>query len=317
MFWLPRITIVLCLASVAGAAHFQTDGSESNLARINPGVSSDDQIFRDSAQAFVDAYAARDAEKIGGMFATDAEFLDEFGIRTIGREAIVGLFSSVFESSPQAMIEAIDIERIRHISPQVVLEEGRVSASDFANGPVHRSRYVALHRKGDDGVWRINTLKDFPREPLGKNQNLDQLEWMIGDWVNEDGSSTVSTTCRWSDDGNYLLRRYELETSSGIELDGVQRIGWDPQRKQLRSWNFDSQGGFREGFWIRKGSDWIVTSQGTTADGRSTHGTAVFHIADPERIIWTISSLVVGNEILPANQSVIMMRAAPKPLTSK
>ena len=29
----------------------------------------------------------------------------------------------------------------------------------------------------------------------------------------------------------------------------TQRIGWDPAAKQIRSWEFDSEGGFGEGTW--------------------------------------------------------------------
>ena len=37
---------------------------------------------------------------------------------------------------------------------------------------------------------------------------------------------------------------------------------------------------------------------------------------DPERIVWTISSLVVGGEVMPVGHSVILTRAAPQPAVS-
>jgi len=306
--------LIPLIALMAGAAHFQTsESSTENRSKTDSSIPAEEKPFWESAQKFLDAYTARDAKALGMMFTDDAEFRDEFGERTVGREAITALFADVFGTSPEAILEAIDIERILCIDKHVALEEGWVSARDTADGPLHFSRYVALHTLGEDGVWRINTLKDYPREAHGKNEHLDQLEWLVGDWINEEGDSVVKTSCKWSDDGNYLLRQYEVHTANGKEMDGVQRIGWDPQRRQIRSWSFDSEGGFRTGFWTRNESQWLVTSQGTTADGQALQGTAVYTIADPERIVWTVANLVIGDEIMPEPHSVILVRSAPTP----
>ena len=206
-----------------------------------------EQPFWDSAQAFVDAYASRDLAAIGDMFTEDAEFLDEFGVLTEGREAIRAMFADVFESNQEALVNEIQITRIRLLSETVAMEEGFVISSPASDAPRNRSRYVALHTKQSDGKWRINTLKDFPREPLGRQEQLSQLAWMVGDWVNEDEDSVVHTTCDWSPDGNYLLRSFSMQKYDGSELSGVQRIGWDPALKKLRSWTFDSEGGFLHG----------------------------------------------------------------------
>lgn len=280
-------------------------------------IPADEVPFWESARAFLDAYAERDAAAIGELFTEDAEFRDEFGERTVGRDAIVALYEDVFASAPEVVLQAIDIERIRYVRPTVVLEEGWVSARDAADGPVSTSRYMAVHVKEDDDLWRINTLRTYPHDAHGKSVYLDQLAWLVGEWVNEGTNARVETTCRWSDDGNYLLRRYELETSEGKALSGVQRIGWDPLRRQVRSWTFDSEGGFLKGLWSRNDDRWIVTSQGTTSDGRPIQVTATYDIVDPERIIWDITSLVIGSEVMPGRESVVLMRAAPAPRTDE
>jgi uncharacterized protein (TIGR02246 family) len=333
MNWLPRLCALVSAVCLAGTVNYQAKEKEADSpsappVQINPqqtgeteaepaaAIPAEEQPFWDSAKAFVNAYAQRDAEAIGEMFTEDAEFRDEFGERIVGREAIVQMFQDVFESTPEALIEEIDIEKIRYISPEVVLEEGVVYATESLDEPVYTNRYVALHVKGLDDVWRINTLKDYPRERLTKSEHLDQLQWLIGEWINEEANEIVETSCQWSDDGNYLLRRYRLETTEGETLDGVQRIGWDPRRKQLKSWQFDSNGGFSDSYWSRNGNQWIVTTQGTTAEGEATQATSVYTIVDEERIIWQITSLVVGSEIMPESQAVVMMRKPPEPLTA-
>jgi uncharacterized protein (TIGR02246 family) len=334
MNWLPRFCALASAACLAGTVNFQAEEKKEDRqteppVQINPlktneteaepaaEIPAEEQPFWDSAKAFVNAYARRDAEAIGEMFTEDAVFRDEFGVQTEGREAIVQMFEDVFAANPEALVEGIDIQRIRYVTPEVVMEEGLVYVTETLDEPVYTNRYIALHVKGLDDVWRINSLKDFTRQPLSKSQHLDQLQWLIGDWVNEETSEMVETSCRWSDDGSYLLRRYRVETMEGEELDGVQRIGWDPLRKQLRSWQFDSEGGFSDSYWVRNGNQWVVTTQGTTAEGEPLQATSVYTIVDEERIIWQITSLVIGGEIMPENQAVVMMRKPPEPLTAE
>ncbi|MBD3672265.1 MAG: nuclear transport factor 2 family protein [Planctomycetaceae bacterium] len=314
MRWVTHAVALMAVCMLSGTVHGQqpAENSDSPAASVpNP-----EKPFWEAAQAFLDAYTRKDAAAIGEMFTINAEFRDEFGDRTVGREAITKLFKRVFEENPEATLESIDIDRIRLIGDDIALEEGWVSARDTADGPLYFSRYVALHQLEGDGKWRINTLKDYPREEQGKEEQLDQLEWLIGDWVNEEGETIVKTSCRWSEDGNYLLRKYSAETVAGQTFRGVQRIAWDPQKQILRSWNFDTQGAFNEATWVRNGDQWVVTSTGVTAEGERVQSTSVYSIVDPERIVWTISSLVVGGEIMPNGHSIILTRAAPQPITS-
>ncbi|REJ74383.1 MAG: SgcJ/EcaC family oxidoreductase [Planctomycetota bacterium] len=276
-------------------------------------IPDEEKPFWDSAAAFLEAYRSGDAAAIGEMFTEDAEVLDEFGERTVGRDAIVAMFQNVFDHSPDALIEEIQILSVRRISDTVALEEGIVVSSESADAPRFTSKYAALHLKGGDGKWRINTLKDFPREHASRQEQLRQLEWLLGDWVNQDDDTVVHTSCNWSEDGNYLLREFTVQTYEGLEMNGVQRIGWDASRKKLRSWTFDSEGGFFTGLWTRQDDQWIVTSAGVTADGETTTGTAVYTVVDEEMIIWQHQGLIVGDEMRESSDPVTMVRLPPQP----
>lgn len=272
--------------------------------------------FWESAQVFVDAYAQRDAKALGDLFTEDAEFYDEFGERTEGREAIVEMFQGVFDSGSESLIEEIIIEQVRPITDNVALEEGETIASDTPGGPRYHNRYVALHVKGDDGVWRINTLKDRPREAGSRHEQLEQLAWLLGEWVNEDRESVVHTECDWSEDGNYLLRRFTVQTHDGREMNGVQRMGWDAKLKVLRSWTFDSEGGFLTGEWARSGNQWLLTNTGVNAEGKSVSGTAVYTVIDAEMLTWQLQNIVIGDDVTAAGPLVTMVRRPPEPNTT-
>ncbi|TWU05175.1 SnoaL-like domain protein [Symmachiella macrocystis] len=269
--------------------------------------------FWKNAQSFVDAYSKHDAKAIGELFTEDAEFYDEFGELTEGRSAIIEMFQDVFDRNAQAMIEEIVIDRVKPISDDVVIESGKVVASDDVNGPIYRNGYVAIHKKGDDGTWRINTLKDQLRKEGNRSEQLAQLSWLIGEWVNEDRHSVVDTDCDWSEDGNFLLRRFTVQTYDGRTLNGVQRIGWDGDQKKLRSWTFDSEGGYLTGEWARDGNRWLLINSGVNSDGKAVSGTAVYTVIDAEMVTWQLQNVVVGKEITGAGPLVTMVRRPPEP----
>jgi uncharacterized protein (TIGR02246 family) len=276
-------------------------------------IPTEEKPFWDSAQAFVDAYAKRDSAAIGMLFTKDAEFYDEFGELTEGRDAIAAMFQDVFDSAADALIDEIRIERVRHITDDVALEEGIVVSSEAADSPHFQSRYVALHTKGEDGKWRINTLKDYPRENVSRRDQLQQLAWLVGEWVNEDPNTVVHTKCDWSADGNYLLREFTVQTQDDREMNGRQRIGWDPALKKLRSWTFDSEGGFFNGLWTKDKNRWLLTSAGVSANGATVTATSVYTPVDNEMITWQYRSLIVGGDVRTASEPVTMVKRPPAP----
>ena len=136
---------------------------------------------------------------------------------------------------------------------------------------------------------------------------------MVGEWVNEDANQIVKTECKWSDDGNYLLRRFEIQTARGLSLTGTQRTGWDPVQKKLRSWTFDSSGGFFSGVWTQSGNSWILTSSGVSASGEPVSSTAIYTVIDSEMLTWQYQNLIIGDEVRRENEPVVMVRRPPSP----
>ncbi len=303
----------LCLLLAMTIQSQAEDESPTESTNAKVPIPEKEKPFRENAQKFVDAYAKRDAEAIGRLFTEDAEFLDELKVRTVGRKAIVNRFRDAFADPSHATFLTIQIDKITYLSDDAVLEEGFVVVEERENQSRFYNRYVAIHTRGDDGHWRIKILKDYPREPLGRMEQLARLSWLLGDWINEDSASTVVTTCRWSEDGNYLLRKFQIRTDDGRELNGTQRIGWDPVRQKLRSWTFDSAGGFFSGFWTQTDDGWILTSAGVTASGETTSSTAIYKIIDQEMLTWQYTNLIIGETVHGAGNIITMVRRPPEP----
>ena len=61
---------------------------------------------------------------------------------------------------------------------------------------------------------------------------------------------------------------------------GTEVIGWDPRRHCIRSWNFDSNGGYGESTWKRDGDRWMIDHAGVLQDGSEV--SAVHVISRPD-----------------------------------
>lgn len=310
---LPLLLVSQTLAPPAQAQEAADDQQTAAEGAFK--IPEEEQPFWDAAQKFLDAYAQRDAKSIGEMFTDDAEMFDEFGEVTQGREAIVAMYQQVFTESPDALITEINLHKVRYVSDDVAIEEGRAVSKPSADATPNISRYVAIHVR-EDGVWRIDMLKNFAQAGLSRDQQLQRVAWLVGEWVSEDDESVVQTECDWSEDGNYLLRRFTIRIEGSDVMQGVQRIGWDPVQNQIRSWTFDSEGGFVEGAWTQNGDRWIVVSSGVNSEGQTASGTAVYTIIDAEMVTWQFRNLVIGSELREDLEPIVMTRRPPAPATA-
>ena len=299
-----------CLAQRGDSAAATTEsaGEDDRFAR-------EEAAIRDSARAFEEAYNKHDAEAIGALFLENAELVDEDGNIYRGRDEITRGFAEVFEQNPEARMR-IEIEGIRVMGPNVAIEDGLTFLTSGADSPELASAYTAIHVQRD-GRWSIGSARDTAiEEPLTPREQLEPLAWMVGDWIDESPDSVVETSCRWSEDGNYLLQDFSIRVAGVRAMNGTQRIGWDPLRRQIRSWVFDSEGGFVEGFWTPTETGWVATSNGVTPDGEPASGTRILTQIDDESYMIDFTSRVVGNELQP-DISVVVVRKPPEPATAE
>jgi hypothetical protein len=128
---------------------------------------------------------------------------------------------------------------------------------------------------------------------------LQALEWLVGDWVDEDRSEVVEATFYWDENKSFLLEDFQVVRDGGVVLEGTQRIGWDPQAKQIRSWVFDSAGGFGEAVWTPVGDAWVCTAKGVNSDGTASSATRKLLPVSRDRVDWSSTDRISGGEQLP------------------
>lgn len=267
--------------------------------------------LKSSGAAFEKAYNAGDAKAIAAQFAENAEVVDEEGNIVEGRANIQARFAELFKENPKARI-AVELTSLRRLGPDVAVEDGYSTTTLSPDEPGSRSPYTLVHVKRD-GKWLVASVRDFPEETTEAtaHEQLQALEWLVGHWVDESPDGRVETTCKWAEDGNYLLQEYVVKARRG-EMRGTQRIGWDPLRHTIRSWAFDHSGAFTEAIWTPIEDSWILKVEGVTPEGRGASATRAVTPISSDSFQIASTSVVVGNELMP-DFVVRVVRRPPAP----
>jgi len=248
-------------------------GSLLPMAGISPAAEPDDPAsailqaaIEQGAKNYQAAFQKRDAAALASLFTPEAEYVDAGGTVFHGRDAIQAEFTAMLPVIPPGNLQ-IRIISIRPVAKDVVMEEG-LSTFRAETGETNQVHYIATHVRQADGNWLMASVRELDEPDLPAHNHLQALSWLIGDWHEDVGDHSVSTTWKWSPDGSFLVSEFRIDDQNRPELSGTQRIGWDAERKQFRSWIFESTGGVLEGWWTATQDDnWSVRLSGVDASG--------------------------------------------------
>ncbi len=112
------------------------------------------------------------------------------------------------------------------------------------------------------------------------------------------------TECNWTRNNNFLTRSFTVQIRDRIDMAGMQIIGWDPAAKQIRSWVFDSDGGFGQATWKKKGNRWYIQQSGVLADGRKSSSVSIITYVDDNTCTFQSVNRTVDGELLPNIEEV-------------
>ncbi|MDX1968623.1 MAG: SgcJ/EcaC family oxidoreductase [Planctomycetaceae bacterium] len=270
-----------------------------------------EELVATSAEQYIKAFHERDAAKLAGFFTESAEYVDADGRVLHGRAAIEADFIATFESSPKGTL-SIELTSIRPIAENVIVEEGISEFRPEGDGAVSTLRYSATHVQQKDGEWRIAGVRELSPAEMTAHERLKTLAWLVGRWSDESPDSVVASEWKWSDDENYLIAEFVTKTADGTGRAGSHRVGWDPLRKQFRSWIFDAEGGFAEGTWARHDGVWDVSLTATLAGGATATGVLRFERDGDDAMIVSQLRWAVGGESVPDSETRVV-RAPPEP----
>lgn len=275
-------------------------------------MSPDEAAIRKTGETFEAAFNKGDAKVSAEHYTKDAEYVDSSGHIDRGRDAIEQALKNFFEQHSGSTIRTT-INSIRMVSPGVAIEDGFTTIASPSVSDHTVTRYTAVHAKVD-GKWLVASLRESAVKLQRQHQaKLKQLEWMTGEWVHEGNDAVVVFNCKLTENGNFLLRTFTVKVAGQEAISGTQRIGWDAQSDQFRSWIFDSDGGHSDGYWHQDGNSWVLKSIGVTGDGEPASSTSIYTFINPHTMTFQTTNHEVNGTRLPDSPLVNIVHHPPRP----
>ena len=227
----------------------------------------DEKAVRASVASFEAAFNKGDAKALAAHWLPDGDLVTASGEMVKGREAIQRQFELFLAERGRPKLKSTIIS-IRFLAPDVAVEDATSRLDPPPAGPPIHAHHTTIYVKRE-GKWLIASARGAVSFPPSNYDHLKELEWMVGTWAleGESGAGHIHTTCRWSENKNYLVREVRAELHDQISVSGTVRIGWDPRQKKIKSWVFENDGSLFQGTWTRQGNRWLVEESGTLQDG--------------------------------------------------
>jgi len=288
------------VASDAGASAKQPASEQKNQS------SPADQTTGNDFRKYEEAYNKGDAKTLAGFYSDDVDYIDQDGAEVKGRDAMEKLLADNFQHNSGVKL-AITTEEIKQLTPDVKVTRGTATVTQ-AKGTAESTRYTAVRvRKGDH--WEISQLNEREAAPPNAYSQLAVLRWLVGIWQDKGGDQTVETKINWAGDKNFLVRTFKLRGAES-ETDGWEIIGWDPIQHKIRSWIFDSNGGFGEATWATDGDDWLVRASNVLPDGSRSTAENVLTKVDDNKFTWGSQNRTLNGEPQPSLDKIEVQRVA-------
>ena len=267
--------------------------------------------IRAAVDSYVAAFNRGDAKAVAGHWSETGEWISPDGERVAGRPAIEKAMTSFFAQNKGAKIEVLD-PKVRLVTPEVAIEDGGARVIGPNELP-NETTYVAIHVKRN-GQWKLDSVRetDVPN-PSAAAAPLEELAWMVGNWIDQSKDATVETTVAWTKNKSFLTCTFKLSVPGMDDLEGTQVIGWDAAAGTIRSWMFDSDGGFGEGVWAQQDNRWTVKFNQTLPDGRKASSTNVYTCVDPNHYTWKSIGRQVDGQFAPNVDEVTVVRKETVP----
>jgi uncharacterized protein (TIGR02246 family) len=282
-----------------------------SLAADKSHVRSDEAAVRKALESYVEAYNRGDVAAMASQWARDGEFVSPSGERFKGRDKIRAALQTFFAENKgiQANLAVLDVE---------FGKSGRATAKGVAviqrSGQEADEIALVAACVRERGEWKLASVEeDETPVPVSTMAQLAQLEWLIGDWVDQDEQAAVETAFRWNKDYSFISGSFQVDVEGRVDVEGTQVIGWDPVEKKIRSWIFDSKGGFGQGEWTGEGNRWTVRVHSVLATGQKASAINIYTFVDPNTFTWQSVGRELDGVPLPNMPAVTVVRKETQP----
>lgn len=267
-----------------------------NEEKRNEGA--DEKVIRNVVQSNQEAYNQQDAVKLTAQWASDVSYNNPVtGESAEGKEAVVKLFKEKFAQNKKRHLEIV-VKNIEFPQPDEAIENGifKVTVEDQ---PEQQMAYETVYAK-ENGKWLVKAIHEIElQEHSSHFEQLKDLAWLVGKWEDSDENIDISFDNQWDKYKNFITQHFKMKVYEQDDIEGKQIIAWDPVKDVIRSWLFDSDGGFGEGTWKKEDKSWYSTMHFTLSDGRTASSTNIYTPVDDHTYTFASVEREVDGEILP------------------
>lgn len=292
------------------------------LAMVVAGVQAADQptgvpegaeaAIRATAASFAEAFNRSDAPAVAELWIESGTLADDRGQHFQGRPAIEAEYSKFFGSFPGAKMD-VTITSLDFPTSALAIEDG-ISRLSLPHASVPTaSSYTAVHVL-QNGKWLMASVRERSTALSPAESHLQDLAWMVGNWAALREGRQLQATFRWVADNKFIQRDFTIRQHDAVVSSGVQLLGWDPQTGQIRSWSFDSSGGYGQSVWSVTAQGWSIESRGVLADGTPTASreSLTRPAGEQDAFSWRSTHRTVGIVTVPDSEEVVMKRVLEK-----
>jgi len=320
MFASTRVRVASALSAAAlvwflwGAAPQATVGADGPAkAEPKAKAAGDDAGLRAAGKAYLEAYRKGDIKALLALWDDDAEYVQDDGTVVRGKKDLGALFEESLKATKGYSVD-VKVDSVKFVTPDVVVESGSVETVS-PDKEMGSSRFTAVWAR-KDGKWVMTSVHDSPNRPAATEgrpfDRLRQLEWLVGEWVDAAENPQVKLTVKWGAGKAGIEMHYDVRKDDGTAFTVDQRIGWDPVEESLRSWLFDSDGGFAQAWWTRQGNTWSSEPEGVLPDGRLAASQNSLKAVDENTFEWkSVGRQVDGTPIPDVQVKFTRRKAAP------
>ena len=268
-----------------------------------------EKAIRESASKFAEQFNRGAATEVASHWTGNGDYVDEYGQRYVGREAIEKEYENFFQQYPHAIM-AITVDSVRLLGLETAIEDGHSILEIWPNPPMF-GRYTAVHVKRQ-GQWRMASARDMGVATVLQEGQIADLAWLVGHWKAEHEGVLLEVVCRPIASKQFLERSFQVSKAGKVVESGTQMIGMNPLSQQINSWIFSSDGGHAVGIWCSSQRGWRIETTGVLPDGSIT--TSISYLSHPsdDTLVWESTGRQVGDQQLPDEEKVVLKRQQPQ-----
>jgi uncharacterized protein (TIGR02246 family) len=286
-----RIVLYTLLAVLVQSGGFTTaQDKTAQDPKREPDRLAIDKLTRDMIRAFDE----RDAAAVASHWTEGGEFIHNDGEPLRGQAEVQKGYAEYFRTLKGNPKLEVQPDALRFpTADMAVLETTLRLRNDDGDIVACGQQNAVLAREG--GQWRVAIIREWDCDN-GPDASLNELGWLIGTWQAVTRDREVTITYKWDEKQSFIRGKFTVKEGATLVDSGTELIGKDNSKGVIRSWLFQSDGGFGSGVWSREGRKWSVDVHNVKADGSELTATLIYIRVDPNSFTWHAINLAADGE---------------------